>query len=67
MSKHHHQSKAEQINNKANGAAPFHYQKKTYLASGSTEPADVQTKVAGEDSSIQQQRNGERHKGVVNK
>ena len=27
MTKHHHQSKAEQIDNKEHGAAPFHYEK----------------------------------------
>ena len=27
MSKHHHQSKAEQIDNKARGAEPLHYEK----------------------------------------
>ena len=27
MTKHHHQSKAEQIDNKEHGAAPFHHEK----------------------------------------
>ena len=30
MTKHHHQSKAEQIYNKAHGAQPFHFEKKPH-------------------------------------
>lgn len=44
MPKHHHQSKAEQIYNKAHGAQPFHFEKTPYQAKGS---------VATDDSSIQ--------------
>ena len=32
MSKHHHQSKAEQIDNKEHGAEPFHHEKIKDLA-----------------------------------
>ena len=52
MSNHpHHQSKAEQIDNKAHGAAPFHYG--PYKLSKSMESGSNHTKVAVEDSAIQ--------------
>jgi hypothetical protein len=36
MTKHHHQSRAEQIDNKAHGAPPFHFKKK---------PGDTSTQI----------------------
>jgi hypothetical protein len=52
MSKHtHHQSRAEQINNKAHGIPPFHYD--PYETSGALKSEDVSTKVADENSAIQ--------------
>ncbi|MBF0505142.1 MAG: DUF2934 domain-containing protein [Candidatus Omnitrophica bacterium] len=54
MSKHtHHQSKEEQIFNKAHGATPFHYEDRPYQVSGSMQFEGIQTKAAVEDSSIQ--------------
>ena len=51
MSKHtHHQNKAEQIDNKARGAAPFHYD--PYKPSEVSKSEDIQTKVDEKDSSI---------------
>jgi hypothetical protein len=51
MSKHtHHQSKAEQIDNKAHEKAPFHYD--PYQESGILKSEDIQTKVEEKDSSI---------------
>jgi hypothetical protein len=52
MSKHtHHQSKAEQIDNKAQGTQPFHYD--PYKPSEVVKSEeDIQTKAAEEDSSI---------------
>jgi hypothetical protein len=44
MTKHHHQSRAEQIDNKAHGAKPFHFEKRTYDSRGA---------LAADDSSIQ--------------
>jgi hypothetical protein len=54
MSKHtHHQSRAEQIDNKAHGIPPFHYD--PYEASRKLKTEDISTKVADENSSIQLQ------------
>ena len=51
MSKHtHHQSKAEQIDNKAHGTPPFHYD--PYQASEVVKSEDIQTKAAEDDSAI---------------
>ena len=50
MSKHtHHQSKAEQIDNKAHGATPFHYDTDHVTK----QAGDMQTRDAVKDSSIQ--------------
>ena len=40
MAKHHHQSKAEQIDNKAHGAAPFHFEKTSSRANEVPAAAD---------------------------
>ena len=45
MSKHHHQSMTEQIDDKGHASAPFHYVKAPYQLNELMEPAD--------DSSIQ--------------
>lgn len=45
MSKHHHQSKEEQIYNKAHGAAPFHREKRPYPGSASMVSKDIKMKV----------------------
>ena len=51
MSKHtHHQSKAEQIDNKAHDKAPFHYD--PYQGSEVVKSEDIQTKATEDDSSI---------------
>ena len=51
MSKHtHHQSRAEQIDNKEHGALPFHYD--PYQASEVVKLEDIQTKDAEHESSI---------------
>ena len=51
MSKHtHHQSKAEQIDNKAHEKAPIHYD--PYQASEAAKSEDISTQVADKDSSI---------------
>jgi len=51
MSKHRHQSKAEQIYNKTQGSEPFNYEK---MPRGrSMHPEGVHMKAAVEDSSIQ--------------
>ena len=52
MSKHHHQSKEEQINNKAHGVVTFHHEKKPYEASESMRSAYIQNKVVVDDRSI---------------
>ncbi|OGX05916.1 MAG: hypothetical protein A2Z88_02450 [Omnitrophica WOR_2 bacterium GWA2_47_8] len=44
MSKHHHQSREEQIYNKAHGAVPFHYEKMSYKASESLKSEDFPPK-----------------------
>ncbi len=53
MSKHHHQSKAEQIYNKAHGLAAFHSEKMYYQASGSMKPGGIPTKVAVDNDFLQ--------------
>jgi hypothetical protein len=54
MSKHtHHQSKEEQIFNKAHGATPFHYENRPYQASHSMQLEGIQTRAEVDDSSIQ--------------
>jgi hypothetical protein len=51
MSKHtHHQSKAEQIDNKAHGTPPFHYD--SYQTGEVVKLEDIQTKGAEQESSI---------------
>ena len=51
MSKHtHHQSKAEQIDNKAHEKASFHYD--PYRANEVAKSEDISTQVADKDSSI---------------
>jgi len=51
MSKHtHHQSKAEQIENKTLGTPPFHYD--PYQANGVLKSEDIQTQIDVENSSI---------------
>jgi len=51
MSKHtHHQSKAEQIDNKAHGTQPVHYD--PYKSTGVVKSEAIQTKVAEQESSI---------------
>jgi len=52
MSKHtHHQSKAEQIDNKTHGTPPFHYD--PYKSSEGMKSEDIQTKDAEQESSVQ--------------
>ena len=51
MSKHtHHQSKTEQIDNKAHGTPPFHYD--PYQLSEAEKSKDIQSQVAEQESSI---------------
>ena len=51
MSKHtHHQNKAEQIDNKAHGTPPFHYD--PYKPSELVKPEDIQTKEAKKENSV---------------
>ena len=44
MSKHHHQSKEEQIYNKAHNGTPFHHEKVPYPRSASMTPKDNKMK-----------------------
>jgi len=54
MSKHHHQSKAEQINNKVHDTAQLQQNKMFYQKSEPIKPENTQIKAAIEESSIQQ-------------
>jgi len=52
MSKHHHQSKADQIYNKAHGVAPFHHEKMPNSRSETVQSGDIQTKVVKVDEVV---------------
>lgn len=54
MSKHRHQSKEEQINNRAHNTAPFQQSKRTDQKDEMIRPENVQIKAAIEQSSIQE-------------
>ncbi len=53
MSKHHHQSNAEHIDNRAHGAPPFNYEKASIQANKPIESGNSQMKGAGDGSSVQ--------------
>jgi len=53
MSNHHHQSKSEQIYNKARGAVPFHHEKMSYETSVPKQSGNTLLKEAADESSIQ--------------
>lgn len=53
MSKHHHQSKEEQIYSKVRGAASFNRKRMPHEASNSMQSEDIQTNAAVDDRSIQ--------------
>jgi hypothetical protein len=53
MSNHHHKNKAEQVCDKAHGAAPSHCETMPCHPGESMESKDIQTKLTADDSSIQ--------------
>lgn len=56
MSKHHHQSKAEQIGNKAHDAATFHRESISKYSSKSAKSKDIPANaIAGDDDLVQLQ------------